>query len=119
MIAVGEYLLGSVTEREIKMSSGFAGGIGSTYEDNCGIFSAGVMLIGALYGRTSAEQDDEDCQALVAEFRKRFMDRFETITCSELREENYGSGRKEPCSILVERASQILLEVIHQSESSR
>ena len=118
MIAVGEHLLGSVHDREIMMSTWFAGGIGSTYEDNCGVFSAGVMLIGSMYGRTTAEQDDEDCQALVAEYRTRFKARFETLTCSELREEDYGSGRKEPCSTLVERASQILLDVIHQSESS-
>jgi len=117
MIAVGEHLLGSVTEREIKMSTGFAGGIGSTYEDNCGVLSAGVMLIGALYGRTNAEQDDEDCQIMVAEYRSKFKDRFETLICSELREEKYGSGRKEPCSTLVERASRVLLDVIQQYES--
>ena len=118
MIAVGEHLLGSVHDREIMMSTGFAGGIGLSFGGNCGVFSAGVMLIGALYGRTSAERDDEACQDLVAEYRKKFEERFETVTCSELREENYGSGRKETCSVLVERASRILLDVIRQYESS-
>ena len=76
------------------------------------------MIISALYGRTSAEQDDENCQIIVAEYRKRFKDRFETLTCSELREENYGSGRNEPCSVLVERASRILLDVIQEYEGT-
>ena len=70
MLAVGDHLLGSVTDREIKMSTGFEAGIGHTFEENCGAFSAGVVLIGALYEGTSAGQADETCQVLVAEFRK-------------------------------------------------
>lgn len=117
MLAVGEHLLGSVTDREVRMATGFAAGIGHTYEDNCGAFSAGAMIISALYGRSTVEKDDELCQALVAEFRDRFQDRFGTLICAELREEKYGSGRNEPCSTLVERASQILLDVIDEYES--
>ena len=115
MIAVGGHYFGPLGEREIRMSTGFGGGIGHTYDEICGAFSAGVMVIGAIHGRSSPDQDDEFCQGLITEFRDRFKRRFETITCSELREERYGSGREEPCSTLVERASRILIEVIGDS----
>jgi C_GCAxxG_C_C family probable redox protein len=117
MIAVGGHFFGPVTEREIRMTTGFGGGIGHTYGEICGAFSAGVMVISSLYGRSSHDQDDELCQALSAEFRDRFLHRFETINCSELREEKYGSGREEPCSVLVERVSNILIDIIEEFEA--
>ena len=116
MIAVGDHYFGPITEREIKMSTGFGGGIGHSFEEVCGVFSAGVMVIGALYGRSSLDQDDEFCQGVITDFRDRFKKRFDTINCSELREERYGSGREEPCSVLVERATRILIEVIGEPE---
>lgn len=117
MIAVGEHQLDPLEDREIRMSTGFAGGIGSTYLENCGAFSAGVMIIGGLYGRTSAEEDDQVCQDLVAKYRERFKECFETLNCGELRIEKYGSGGEEPCSTLVERAVRILFEVIQEYQA--
>lgn len=78
------------------------------------MFSMGVAVISALYGRTSAEADDENCQALVARYRQRFLDRFGTLRCSELRESGYGADNIEPCSALVERGVRVLLEVIEE-----
>jgi C_GCAxxG_C_C family probable redox protein len=112
MIAVGDHFFGPVTEREIRMTTGFGGGVGLTYQEICGAFSAGVMIIGSLFGRSSQDHDDELCQAVILEFRDRFRNRLDTIYCSELREERYGSGGEEPCSVLVERASRILVDVI-------
>lgn len=112
MLAVGEHYLGELTDREIQMTTGFAGGIGGSYFNNCGVFSAGVMIIGALYGRRSADQDDQVCQDLAAQYQDKFQERFETLNCGNLREENYGSGGAEPCSTLVERAARVLIEVL-------
>ncbi len=111
MLAVGRHYLGELTDREIQMSSGFAGGIGGSYLNNCGAFSAGVMIIGGLYGRTSADQDDQVCQ-----FQEKFQERFETINCGKLREEEYGSGGAEPCSTLVERAARVLIDLLDAQE---
>jgi C_GCAxxG_C_C family probable redox protein len=116
MIAVGDLYFGPVTEREIRMTTGFAAGIGYTFQELCGALSAGVMIISSLYGRTSQDQDDELCLALTAEYRDRFLNQFGTTICSKLREEKYGSGGEEPCSVLVERASRILIDVIEEYE---
>ena len=113
---MGEHALGSVTEREIRMATGFAAGIGYSYQENCGAFSAGVMIISGLFGRVSPDENDSLCQAATTSYRERFLDRFGTLTCGELREEKYGSGGKEPCSVLVERASRILLDAIDEAQ---
>jgi C_GCAxxG_C_C family probable redox protein len=96
------------------MSSGFAGGIGGTEQELCGVFSMGVAVISGLYGRVSEEEDDQDCQDLVTLYRERFLERFGTLRCVDLRESGYGSENAEPCSKLAERGVQVLLEVIEE-----
>jgi C_GCAxxG_C_C family probable redox protein len=116
MLAVGELYLGELDESVIRMTSGFAAGIGGSYLNNCGTFSAGVMISGALYGRSSADQDDQLGQNQAARFQEKFRDRFETTNCGKLREEKYGSGGAELCSVLVERAANLLMEVINDQQ---
>jgi C_GCAxxG_C_C family probable redox protein len=96
------------------LSSAFAGGVGGTYQNNCGAFSAGVIIIGALYGRVEPDEDDQVGQDLAARFQERFQSRFETINCGNLREEKYGSGGAEPCSVLVSQAASLLIDVLEE-----
>ncbi len=112
MLAVGEHVLPDMNDRMIKIATGLGGGIGSTHEHVCGAFSAGVLLIGARYGRTDSEMADELCQKKVRNFREAFHTRLGSVICRELREESYGSGGEEPCAVLVERAAGMLLDVV-------
>ncbi len=118
MIAVGEHILGPLEDREIRMTTAFAGGIGGTTLENCGAFSAGVMIIGGLCGRIFSKEDDQVCQGLAEKYRERFIDRYETLNCGELRAEKFGSGGEQPCSILVEGASRILIGVIKEYQDT-
>jgi C_GCAxxG_C_C family probable redox protein len=109
---VGERYLGELTDREIRLSSAFAGGIGGTEEELCGVVSMGVAVISMLYGRTSTNEKDQECQDLAARFRERFLDKFGTVRCSDLRESDYGGENAEPCSTLAERGVRVLVDVI-------
>lgn len=111
---MGEHYFGELTERERRIATGFAGGIGGTEQELCGVFSMGVAVISAFCGRISVEVDDQDCQDLVAHFRQRFLDRFGSLRCKDLRESGYGSDNLEPCSKLVERGVRVLVEVIEE-----
>jgi C_GCAxxG_C_C family probable redox protein len=110
MLAVGEHTLGQVDEQTLKMTTGFAGGIGGTRQDLCGALSAGIMVIGALYGRSQADVDDRRCQALAARYRAQFVQTFDTTCCQELRQIH------RPCSHLVERAARLLLEMLEEEQ---
>ena len=118
MLAVGKHILGHLEKQTIRMTSGFAGGVGRTNEDLCGAFSAGVMIIGALFGRVDATEDDTYCHKVVKKFRDQFEEKLGTLYCYQLREEDYGSNGKEPCSVLVERAALVLLDLLDQCRSS-
>ena len=119
MLAVGESYLGKLTDRERRIASGFAGGVGGTEKELCGVFTMGVALISALYGRITAEEDDQGCQDLVTSYRQRFLDRFGTLCCGELRESGYGADNDEPCSVLTERGVRVLIEVIEESRQKQ
>jgi C_GCAxxG_C_C family probable redox protein len=109
---VGEYLLGQVDYWAQRMATGLAGGVGCSYQEMCGALSGGVLLIGALHGRTKPAEDDRECQRLAAEYRERFAQELGTTRCGDLRASGYGSGGTQPCSVVAERAARILLQVL-------
>lgn len=112
MLAVGEHLLGEVDNRTLRMVTGMGGGVGLTFQELCGALSSGVLLIGAIHGRTSSEADDSGCAQLAAKYRENFLQAFGSTRCKEIRDSGYGSDGKWPCSELVERAASILLDTL-------
>jgi hypothetical protein len=48
MLAVGEHTFGRVDNQTLKLSTGFAAGVGETRQDPCGALSAGIIFIGAM-----------------------------------------------------------------------
>jgi C_GCAxxG_C_C family probable redox protein len=111
LLAVGEHEFGSVDDQALRMSNGFCGGVGSTRAELCGALSAGVMIIGARYGRTAANEDDKQSVQTVAAFRQRFMDRFGSSTCQVLRD------RYNDCPWLVEETSRVLIDLLAEQSS--
>lgn len=112
MLAVGEHLLGHVDGHIIRMTTGLAGGLGGSHEELCGALSAGVLLVGALHGRTRPDEADEPCYGLAAGLRTRFIEEWGTTRCADLRALGYGSEGTIPCAVLVKKAAAILLEVL-------
>lgn len=112
MLAVGGHVLGNLDSRLVRMTTGFAGGVGESMQEMCGAFSAGVMIIGALHGRNSLEEDDLPAQRLATRCRERFAAELGTTRCGPLYEQVHASGGPGSCSIVVERAARILLELL-------
>lgn len=112
MLAVGEHLWGEVDKRTLRMSTGLAGGLGCSYQELCGALSGGTLILGALYGRTAPDQDDSHCNEQISRYREAFLQRFGTTRCFDLRASGYGSDGQWPCSLLVERATRILWQVL-------
>ena len=116
MRAVGEYLWGQVDNQMQRATSGLSGGVGGTHEEMCGALSGGVLIIGALHGRVLPDEDDGYCWELSARYREQFAQAIGTTRCADLRENGYGSNGEWPCSVLVERATRVLLEILREAE---
>ena len=114
MLAVGEQLWGGVDDRTLRMTTSLAGGLGCSFQEQCGALSGGSLLIGALYGRISPEEDDSECNRRVCEFRERFLQQFGATRCQDVRDSGYGSEGQWPCSALVEQTTRILWQVLEE-----
>ena len=116
LLAVGGHYLGEVSPQAVRMSSPFAGGVGSSRMDLCGALTGGLMVIGGLTGREDASAKDERCQALSAEFRAEFLRSFGWLKCGDLKANWIGTAGQESCRALVEKAAGVLIGVIEAAE---
>jgi len=122
----GQYLDDSESEHDSMAAStlvnalnlaatGFSGGLGNTREELCGALSGGVMVIGALLGRTSLDEDDQPAIDLAVRYRKRFLEVFGYTRCSDLRDEIIDvPGGLDSCRELVEQAAMILIGLLEE-----
>jgi len=80
--AVGGHYLGEINPQAFRISTAFEGGVGGTNEELCGALSGGLMVIGALYGRTNPRKSDYRCASMAAAYRLRFLEHFGYIRCA-------------------------------------
>jgi C_GCAxxG_C_C family probable redox protein len=117
VLAVGEHLMDGLPAECIRMANGFGGGVGGSHEDMCGALSGAIMVIGGLHGRNSVEQDDQEAQALCAQYRRSFMHEFGVTCCGPLRERVKGPNGPGTCAVVVERAAFLLLDLMDSNRS--
>ena len=92
---MGEHVLGPVASQVIRMSSALAGGVGRCRQEMCGALTAGVLIIGALYGRANLEEDDGLALALAERYRSDWLAEFGHTQCEPLLDWCRGPDRTE------------------------
>ena len=112
MLAVGGHFLGDLELQGTRLATGFAGGVGETEQEMCGALSGGIMVIGALHGRNSLKEDDRPALELAAQYREHFTKEFGPTQCASLYKRVHEPGGLGSCSVLVERAAHILLNLL-------
>lgn len=115
LLVVGEHLWGRVEPQAARMALALAGGVGGTRQELCGALSGGAMAIGALLAPQRPGESGERMQQAVARYRQRFLDEIGPTQCAALRNGLYGPDGREPCSVLVQRAVRLLLQVLDES----
>jgi C_GCAxxG_C_C family probable redox protein len=112
LLAVGEHKLGKLDPQAIRIATPFGGGVGGTREELCGALSGGVMVVGALYGRTDSGQDDTRAYELAKQYREAFLAEFEHTQCAPIRDAFAKPDGSHGCDVVVERAARVLLGVL-------
>lgn len=116
LLAAAPHLVPDWNPNCARLATPFAGGTGGTQQELCGALSGGMMVIGALLGRTEAGVDDREAQDLAADFRQRFFEAFGATQCETLRRETVNNpGGLGTCAVLVERATVLLLEMLAEA----
>ena len=107
-IAVGEHTLDEISEPMIRMTTPFAGGVGGQHCDLCGALTGGLMVIGALRGRTDSQVNDDYCQKLAADYRNAFKAKFGSVICEDL--------KQGACGELTRQASLLLMDFLEDGQ---
>ncbi|MGC9347167.1 MAG: C-GCAxxG-C-C family protein [Anaerolineae bacterium] len=115
VLAVGPHVVREWHPACARMATGFAGGVGGTHQELCGALAGGVMIIGALFGRNTLE-NDELAQRMTKRFRERFLETFDMTQCERLREEVVEpEGGLGSCAVLVQRTVMVLLNTLAEA----
>jgi C_GCAxxG_C_C family probable redox protein len=112
VIAVGEHYMNPLPDVLLRASDTFGGGVGGSRLELCGALSGGVLLLGALWGRVSAQEDDKRVYALAKQFREQFLEEFGETICEPLRD-TQPEGEKR-CGDVVQRAVRLLVALIEE-----
>ena len=116
MIAVGEHYMDSVPDSLKRASGALAGGAGCSFEELCGVLSAGLMVLGVVQGRDAPTENDDRLQEQSRRVRDRFLEVFATTKCATIR----GRQPEEPkrCRPIVREGVRIILEVMEEAWES-
>jgi C_GCAxxG_C_C family probable redox protein len=114
MLAVGGHVLGGPDRQLVRATTGFSGGVGSTKHQMCGALSSGVMVIGAVHGRSDLSEDGQLARELAERYRARFVAELGSAHCQTLYDAVHAPLGQGACSALVERAARILLDVLDE-----
>lgn len=99
-----------------RIATGFGGGFGGTRDEACGALSGGIIALGHLFGRTTPSEDYLSVFKLVAEYRRRFTERFGSSRCGALLD---GFGEQDDwakCKRMSAEAAGILWEILQDRE---
>jgi hypothetical protein len=79
----------------------------------CGALAAGVLVIGALYGRTSPKGERYGCAAHLSGYlHKRFEEEFGAKCCSMLRPFYKKIDPENSCNALYKKGAELAVEVV-------
>jgi C_GCAxxG_C_C family probable redox protein len=109
---VGEHVLGQLEPQSMRLATPFGGGVGGTHLEMCGALSGGVMVIGALHGRTDPSEDDQRAYDLAERYRAAFLAEFGHTQCEPIRDNFARPDGSHGCDQVVERAARVLLTLL-------
>ena len=112
LLAVARHYAPKLDPLAVRLSTPFAGGVGCSHMELCGALAGGLLLIGALYGRSDAHSNDDLCQQLAAGWRERFLQEFGCTRCQDLRVNWVGQPGQADCKDLVARATGLLVDFL-------
>ncbi len=112
LMTLGPHVMQSWDPSYVRLATGFAGGVGGTHDDLCGALAGGVMVLGAALGRTTIV-DDAKLMALVAEFRRRFVEAYGITRCETIRATVIkNEGGLGSCAVLVGQVVAMLYDLL-------
>jgi C_GCAxxG_C_C family probable redox protein len=112
-----EHLDLGLNENAIRMATGFGAGLGAA-KCCCGSLTGAVMVLSAVKGRTTKEENVDEVFALTQELHDKFKKRFKSTCCRMLTKDvEWGTPEHHKhCEKMVYGAVQILVEILEKNK---
>ena len=108
-----------LTDTILRMTMVLHGGMGDSMGSHCGAMTAGMLLIGAKYGRTDLNGDARLAPAIARRYWQRFLDEWGTTHCTTLRSNPQLTGDAPTrCGCIIVRSVRLLQEVLQELETN-
>lgn len=104
----------NLDESILKMTATLHGGMAESMSSHCGGLTIGILIIGAVYGRSDANGDARYDAALARGFWQRFLNEFGTSHCSTLKRQEFTDGASSRCTYIMMRSARMLLEYLDE-----
>lgn len=109
-----EYVAPDLSEEMVKLVTPLGGGIGRS-GCTCGALSGGVIILGALKGRTSSDQSRDEAYDFAGEFHNRFKKEFGSTCCRVLNKHEYHDPeRGRTCLKIIGNSAAILMRLLQE-----
>lgn len=117
--ALWPYLLPeqALTPTILRMTATLHGGMAESMSSHCGGLTIGLLLIGALYGRSDVNGDARYDAAIARGFWQRFLDEFSTSNCTTLKNQALVDPDISRCTYIMVRSAQLFLQYLHAFEA--
>lgn len=112
MIAVGGHYIDPLPDILVRVSCPFGGGIGGSQDELCGVLSGAIIVLGALWGRTSTDEPEELVRELASKVQREFVAYAGTSTCRPIRDSL--PVREKRCLPVVLAGCRLLVEAIEE-----
>jgi C_GCAxxG_C_C family probable redox protein len=109
---VGKAVFDRVDDILLRVGTPFGRGLGKSQQQMCGALAGGVIVIGALYGRSDKEADSDLCHAVASRFQERWLEAFGHTKCHDLREAGVCGTAEKAWKGLIMESMGILLDVL-------
>ena len=110
--AVLEAFSGEIPQDFPRVASAFGGGIGGSHEDACGTLTGGILAIGYLLGRDSANANLQTAKDVAGRYREQFYQTYGTTQCSTLLDKFGDQVDDHECKKMVGRMAVTLAKIL-------
>ncbi len=100
-----------------KFASGFGGGIGGSHCEICGALTGGIIALGWMFGRKDPGDDKQKAYSSSAEFRNRFLKKFNSTNCQRILDMMEKQELKLDCKKLTAETAGILYEILQKKDA--
>ena len=103
-----------LTDRILRMTMVLHGGMADSMSSHCGGLTTGILMVGALYGRSDIKGDARFAPGIARYYWQAFLNEFGTSHCTTLKNQPLTGDAPTRCGCIMVRSARLLVRCIQE-----